>query len=309
MPVKSFMQDVFRFLPKTVESASMSDLNGFLVVHKPSGITSHDVVGFARRRLKTKKIGHTGTLDPLATGVLVLGVGNGTRLIEYLVGCDKEYSAELTFGGVSDTFDAEGTIKPNLKAAPFTQADLEAALPRFIGRISQVPPVFSAIKIGGQSAHRLARAGGEMPEMQPRQITIHDIKITKFNYPKAELHIVCGSGTYIRSLAHDLGQTLGTGAYLSKLTRTRAGQFTLADAATFHQIRAEKLLPIETGVTSLLRLNLTKLETEKIRMGQKIAARDCDYADLRAGFHEGQLIAILACEPEKGLLKPVKVLH
>jgi len=286
----------------------MHELSGFLVVNKPNGVTSHDVVGFARRRLKTKKIGHTGTLDPLATGVLVLGVGNGTRLIEYLVGCDKEYSAEVTFGGTSDTYDAEGLIQPNLQAEPFTKEDLEAALPAFIGQINQMPPVFSAIKINGQSAHRLARAG-EAPEMQPRQITIHDIKITKFKYPKAELHVTCGSGTYIRSLAHDLGQTLGTGAYLSKLTRTRAGQFTLADASTFRQIREDKLLPIETGVTSLQRRNLTTLETEKIRMGQKITARDCKNNDLRAGFCEDRLVAVLACEPDKGLLKPVKVLN
>ena len=283
-------------------------MDGFLVIDKPAGITSHDVVAFARRRLKIKKIGHAGTLDPLATGVLVLGVGSGTRLLEYLVGCDKEYEAEVVFGATSDTCDADGEIQRNWEAQIFTKADLEKVLPRFIGKISQVPPQFSAIKVNGKAAYARARAG-EGFELQPREIEIYSIELVRFAYPTVELKISCSSGTYIRSIARDLGEQLHTGAYLSKLKRTKVGDFNLNKTIPMKSIRMERLLPLEAGVV-FKHLNLTRLEAEKIRVGQKIACREgssCN--DFVAGFFEGYLLAILEHEKNKNTLKPAKVFH
>lgn len=282
-----------------------SSPSGFLIVHKPAGVTSHDVVGFIRRRLKTQKVGHAGTLDPMATGVLVVGVGAGTRLLEYLVGADKEYEAEVTFGGVSDTYDAEGEVTPTPDVLVFDREILAAALPSFRGNISQIPPIYSAIKINGQSAHRLARSG-ETVEMKARDIVIHDIRLVKYAWPRAELHVHCGSGTYIRSLAHDLGQTLKTGAYLSRLVRTRVGDFYLRDAVTLPDIRADALLPIETAVKDFPHINLTAIEADKICLGQKLPARTHETEPL-AGFFGGRLIAILRRDVEKDLLCPIKV--
>lgn len=278
-------------------------MNGFLVINKPAGITSHDAVAFARRRLKTKKIGHAGTLDPLATGVLVLGIGAGTRLLEYLVGCDKEYEAEITFGARSNTCDADGEITADPKAQEFTRDDLENVLQEFTGKISQLPPQFSAIKVDGKAAYERARAG-EKVLLSPRQIKIFSLALRQFSYPKAEIKIHCGSGTYVRALARDLGERLGTGAYLSKLTRTRVGDFQINQALPLKSIRPEKLLPLEEGIL-FPQISLTRVEAEKISMGQKIPARTSETRV--AGFFEGRLLAILEREEKKHSLKPAKV--
>lgn len=281
-------------------------MDGWLIIDKPAGITSHDVVAFARRRLKTQKIGHTGTLDPLATGVLVLGVGSATRLIEYIVGCDKEYEAEITFGGRSNTGDSEGEIIPTPNSPVFAREDLEKLLPKYLGKISQIPPQYSAIKIGGKNAYELAREGIEI-EMQPREIEIHALKLISFKYPKVDLHIHCGSGTYIRSIARDLGEDLLAGGYLTRLKRMRVGKFNIKQAISLKAISEEKILPLEEGLV-FSRLNLTIIEAAKIRNGQKISCRageGCE--DFLAGFAEGKLLAILEFEKEKHTLKPVKV--
>lgn len=277
-------------------------MDGFLIVDKPSGVTSHDVVAFARRRLKMRKIGHAGTLDPLATGILVLGIGAGTRLLEYLIGCEKEYEAQLTFGATSETCDADGTILENLNAQSFLQEELQEILPEFIGEIEQVPPQFSAIKINGKPAYARARAG-EKIKMKSRKIRIFSNEITNFVYPQVELKISCGSGTYIRSLARDLGERIGGGAYLSKLRRTQVGRFSMNRAIPLKNIHAENLLPLEAGVI-FPQLNLTRIEAEKIRIGQKIFARANEKV---AGFSNEKLLAILEIEPQKRLLKPEKV--
>jgi tRNA pseudouridine55 synthase len=288
----------------------MSELDGFLVVNKPGGLTSHDVVAFARRHLHTRRIGHTGTLDPLATGVLVLGIGQGTKLIEDLVGCEKEYEAELTFGCTSNTYDAEGEILQNESAEPFEVAELEQLLPKFTGEIQQRPPVFSAIKVNGKAAYHRARAGEEF-ELPARRVQIFRLELTKFAWPKACLRVHCGSGTYIRSLAHDLGQKLGTGALLSRLTRTRVGNFLLNQAVPLRSIRPDKILPLAAGVT-LARINLTAVEAKKLKTGQKIpcpgrAGTECE--PRVAGFFDDKIIAILEFESAKKTLKPVKVFN
>ncbi len=286
----------------------MPSLDGFLVVNKPQGFTSHDVVAIARRQLNTKKIGHTGTLDPMATGVLVLGIGQGTKLIEYLVGCKKEYEAELTFGCTSNTYDADGEVVENKNTQPFEKSELEKLLPEFTGELSQRPPAFSAIKVNGKAAYHRARAG-ETLDLPPRRVQIFGLKLNKFSWPKAELSIHCGSGTYIRSLAHDLGEQLGTGALLSRLTRTRVGNFSLNQAIPLKSICPAKVMPLIRGLT-LPQFNLTAIETAKLRQGQKIvrptrAGVECE--ERLAGLFDDQIIAILEPETSKHTLKPVKV--
>lgn len=278
-------------------------MDGFLAINKPKGITSHDAVAFARRRLKTRKIGHAGTLDPLATGVLILGIGSATRLLEYFLDCEKNYEAEITFGATSSTDDAEGELTPFPNAKPFTRAEFEKVLPEFVGAIHQIPPKFSAIKISGKTAYRLARAGEEV-KLKPRLVRIHSLALSKFEHPKAEISIRCGSGTYIRSLARDLGARLEAGAYLSKLTRTRVGDFPINRALPLKSIRSEKIIPIETGVP-LPQINLTRVEAEKISNGQKISARTNEKKV--AAFFENRLLAILAREEKKHSLRPEKV--
>ncbi|MCF7846285.1 MAG: tRNA pseudouridine(55) synthase TruB [Candidatus Peribacteraceae bacterium] len=278
-------------------------MDGFLAINKPKGITSHDAVAFARRRLKIRKIGHAGTLDPMATGVLILGIGAATRLLEYVQQSEKEYEAELTFGSTSSTDDADGELTPFPESKKFARPELEKVLPEFIGVIHQIPPQFSAIKIAGQSAHRLARSGQKV-KLKSREVEIHEIKIRNFDFPRTEISVRCGSGTYIRSLARDLGARLESGAYLSKLTRTRVGDFTLNRALPLRSIRAEKILPIEAGIT-FPQIRLTRIEADKVQNGQKIPARTSD--PYVAAFFENHFLAILAREEAKHSLKPEKV--
>ncbi|MFH0834527.1 MAG: tRNA pseudouridine(55) synthase TruB [Patescibacteria group bacterium] len=278
-------------------------MDGFIAINKPKGITSHDAVAFARRRLKIRKIGHAGTLDPMATGVLILGIGAATRLLEYVQNTEKEYEAEITFGATSTTDDAEGEIAPFPDAKKISRDEFEKILPEFVGTIHQIPPKFSAIKIAGESAHRLARRGEEV-KLKSREVEIHEIKVRNFDFPKCEISVRCGSGTYIRSLARDLGARIECGAHLSKLTRTRVGDFTLNKALPLKSIRSDKILPIEAGLT-LPQIRLTRLEADKIQNGQKIPARTSD--PLVAAFFENHFLAILSREEAKHSLRPEKV--
>lgn len=280
-------------------------MDGFLVINKPKGITSHDAVAFARRRLKIKKIGHAGTLDPMATGVLVLGIGSATRLLEYIQHTDKEYEAEVTFGATSNTDDAEGEITAFPNAKRVLREELENVLPEFIGELDQIPPQFSAIKINGQTSYSRARKGEEV-KLKARKVKIQEIEIRHFEFPKAEIAICCGSGTYIRSLARDLGARLEAGAYLSKLTRTRVGKFAINHAVPLRSIRSDKILPIEEGIP-LPQINLTRNEADKISNGQKISSRTSE--PLVAAFFEDRFLAILSREDKKHSLKPEKVFH
>jgi tRNA pseudouridine55 synthase len=210
-------------------------MNGFLNVLKPPGMTAHDVVAFMRRRLGTRKIGHAGTLDPLAVGVLPLAVGNATRLLQYLRS-GKEYLAEIQFGVETSTADAEGEV---LSRAPMliTEEQLREILPRFRGTIMQRPPMVSAVSIGGKRLYQLAREGIEI-ERPLREVTIDVLELVRFwpgEYPRAQVRVSCSAGTYIRSLAVDMAEVLGGVASLAFLLRTRAGDFPLAEAATLDE--------------------------------------------------------------------------
>ena len=212
-------------------------MDGILNINKPTGITSHDVVAKIRKILKQKRVGHAGTLDPAASGVLPICIGQGTRVAEYLSESGKAYQADIIFGVVTDTYDSEGSIIRTASTADLTLPRIEAALQQFLGTQMQQPPRYSAIKIQGQPAYKRARAGEEL-SLAARPITITSLKILAWNNPHLTIAIACSKGTYIRSLAYDLGERLACGAHLAGLIRTRSGPFTLSESITLEQLAA-----------------------------------------------------------------------
>ena len=210
-------------------------MDGIFNINKPTGITSHDVVAIIRKHLKQKRVGHAGTLDPLASGVLPICVGQGTRVAEYLSESGKAYQAEIQFGTATDTYDAEGTITATASTTELTLNIIEEAIEQFRGPQMQYPPLYSAIKIEGQPAYKRARAG-EAIVLEPRPIVIYALEILAWIPPRLTIAIECSKGTYIRSFAHDLGTQVGCYAYLEALIRTRSGPFTLADSITLEQL-------------------------------------------------------------------------
>ena len=220
-------------------------MNGLLVLDKPAGVTSHDVVAIVRRATGEKSIGHLGTLDPMATGVLPLLLGKYTRLAQFFGQAEKDYTGDIRFGYATDTFDAEGTAAADPR--PLTQSleELRVLGSEFHGEIDQLPPIFSAKKINGVAAHKLARAGAEVP-VKPARITIHNFELTSLQGDTAAFAISVSAGGYVRSVAHELGQLAGCGAHLSSLRRTRAGAFTLKQAITIDQLKAATVIELES---------------------------------------------------------------
>lgn len=219
-------------------------LSGILIINKPSDWTSFDVVAKVRGILKAKKVGHTGTLDPMATGVLVLCIGKATKLVSKITGMDKEYVAEITFGAASTTDDAKGTLTlKNETGKEPTLPEIQATLKQFEGTFAQMPPDFSAKKIDGKRAYKLARAGKEV-KLEPSEVTVHKIELLDYKYPVLKLRVQCGKGFYMRSLARDLGEKLSVGGYLSKLERTRVGQYAIEEAITIEQVTEARVRPM-----------------------------------------------------------------
>jgi len=208
---------------------------GFLNINKPAGMTSHDVVALLRRELRLRKLGHAGTLDPMATGVLVLCVGPATRLSEYVMRSVKRYRAELLAGVSTDSYDAEGEIVARRDAGGLTRAGVAAALGQFRGEITQLPPMYSAVRQDGRRLYELARAGQSVAR-RPRRVCVPELALVDWAPPRFTLELACSAGTYVRSLAQDLGEALGTGAHLVALTRTASGPFRLEDALTPQQV-------------------------------------------------------------------------
>lgn len=248
---------------------------GFLNVYKPIGMTSHDVVNILRKITKIKQIGHTGTLDPFAQGVLPIAIDKATRLIEFLDD-DKEYLAEITFGNSTDTYDCEGQAIFTAEKAPLViQKSLEDALEKFKGEIMQLPPIYSAIKVKGKKLYEYARKGEEV-KIEPRKVFIEKLEIKSFDEKnqKAEVLIKCSKGTYIRSIAHDVGQDLKCGAFLSKLIRTQAGNFFVQDAISLDRINSsedvKKHLINPIDMINLPKLEINEEDKNKISMGQFI---------------------------------------
>lgn len=289
-------------------------MNGFLIIDKPAGITSHDVVDAVRRIAGTRRVGHAGTLDPMATGVLVLALGAATRLVQFIDGSDKTYRATLRLGETTTTYDADGDL---VERRPVTvnQADIEAALAGFLGDITQIPPMYSAVKVKGQKLYKLARQGKEI-ERAPRPVTIHRLDVLAWALPNLTIEVVCSAGTYIRSLAHDLGQRLGCGAHLTALIRTAAGGFRLEDAHTLEALDAsaqagrlaEVLLPPETALTALPVVTLTPEQEQAVCFGQAVTLDNTPDAVLvQARDAAGRLVAVMR-PVEPGVWRPKLVL-
>jgi tRNA pseudouridine55 synthase len=296
-------------------------LDGILVVAKPAGPTSHDVVALVRRLAATKRVGHGGTLDPFASGVLPVFLGHATRVVEYHLGDRKGYRATVCFGAASTTDDLEGELTPAPGPAP-DRAALEAALPELTGTISQRPPAYSAIKVAGRRAYALARAG-ETVLLATREVTIHTIDLVSWDdsdpdRPVAILDVVCSAGTYIRALARDLGESLGSAAYLGALTRTASGPFTLDGASGLEEIRSRAaagpgglaaiLRPIDVGLDAFPVVPLTSDEVGAVARGQYVrpaGGLPGPAEHYRLADDQGRIVAIAS--PAGGRLAPDKV--
>jgi tRNA pseudouridine55 synthase len=230
-----------------------SSLDGAILVDKPSGPTSHDVVDVIRRKFGIKKVGHCGTLDPNATGLLIIVLGRGTKLSERLMGDDKVYEGTIKFGETTDSYDSDGELTGSLPVMPMTVEELNAEAAKFIGDLLQVPPMVSAIKKDGVPLYKLARKGIEV-EREPRLIHIYNYRFTEYAEPLGKFRVACTKGTYVRSLAHDLGQKLGCGAHLTTLRRSASGKFDVADALPLDMILKLTQTELEKRVLPFLKL-------------------------------------------------------
>lgn len=235
------------------------ELEGILLVDKPRDHTSHDVIARLRGKLKMKRIGHAGTLDPMATGLLIVLVGKATSVSQYLVSLDKEYEGTIELGRVTDTQDADGETMETRPVPPLTEAEVKAAIAGFHGDQYQMPPMYSAIKIDGVPLYKAARKGDEV-EREPRFIRVMSWELTRFAPPQLDFRMRVTKGTYVRTLAHDLGQKLGCGAHLGALRRTASDKFTVAQALTLDQIQSlslpeieKKLIHVRDAVPSFVR--------------------------------------------------------
>jgi tRNA pseudouridine55 synthase len=243
-------------------------MNGILLLKKPTGISSARVLNPVKRVFPGQRVGHTGTLDPFASGLMIVLVGSATRLSRWFLKTDKRYSATITLGAETDTLDTEGSVVEEMPVPPFE--DLQAMVPRFLGSISQVPPVFSALKVDGKRAYERARRGEDVT-MTPRNVEIHDLTVGPGAIPDTiELSVHCGSGTYIRSLARDLARAAGTRGYCSRLERTAVGPFDRADAVSIEELDASEtpgrhLIPVTAGVTRLGTIPIRSVSSESAR--------------------------------------------
>ncbi len=294
-------------------------MDGILNINKAVGITSHDVVARVRKTIKQKRVGHTGTLDPMASGVLPICIGQGTRVAEYLSESGKAYQAEITFGVMTDTYDAEGTILHTSDASSLTQSQIEEMLATFLGLQMQQPPRYSAIKIQGQPAYKLARAGEEVT-LAPRPVEIFQLHILAWNSPRLSLTIECSKGTYIRSLANDLGNKSGYGAYLSALVRTRSGPFSLQDSILLEQLAeaveqgevAKYFFPADSALQNYPAFHLDMATAQHVLHGNPFfhesSAEQNAKGLARIYAPDGQFLAIANWDAEQQKWQPRKVL-
>ena len=287
-------------------------MNGFVLVDKPPGWTSHDVVAKMRGLTKTKKVGHAGTLDPMATGLLVIGLGNTTRLLRFVQGLPKEYLATAIFGVTTDTLDADGAVLSR-EPMPVTESDVAGVLERFRGPIMQTPPMVSARKVGGTRLYELARKG-ETVEREARPVTIHELELTDFapsDYPEVSFRVVCSTGTYVRTLADDIAAALGGGAHLGALRRVRNGSLNVNNAVTIDELAATvaskgtlegRVISAAAALQDLAAVSVGAELVNAIGSGQRL---DQQLLDIAPG-HEG-LVRVL--DPEGNLLAVSKVVE
>jgi tRNA pseudouridine55 synthase len=290
---------------------SIGPLHGVLPVDKPVGVTSHDVVASARRALGERRIGHTGTLDPFASGLLLLCVGEATRLAEYLTGMDKTYEAAARLGAETDSGDPDGSMLATSEGwRDVSREALDAALAAFRGAIEQLPPSLSAKKVDGVPAHRRVRRGEEVT-LHPQAVTVHEITVTAFAPPDVQLRVRCSSGTYVRALARDLGQALGVGAYLTALRRTAVGSFAVGDALGLRELedrpRVEGafLAPLD-ALRHLPRCTVGSTSATDLAHGRSVDVAEVEDAPVVAAVWEGRLVAVGSVA--SGHFRPRKVL-
>ncbi|HKJ37899.1 MAG TPA: tRNA pseudouridine(55) synthase TruB [Anaerolineales bacterium] len=294
-------------------------ISGVLVVDKPVGMTSHDVVQAVRNGTSLRRAGHTGTLDPRASGVLVILVGPAVRLSEYVSASDKRYQAIIRMGGKTDTFDSEGTYTQDEQPLNVTEQQFEDALKTFVGEIEQTPPPYSAVKVQGRKAYEMARKGEEV-KLEPRKITVHHLEVLEWAPPEAVIDVHCSSGTYVRSLANDLGEKLGCGAYLVGLRRTKSGRFSLRDAVPLRKLQEaftagnwyQYLIPAAEALGDWPAIELSPDDVEGVRHGHRVqAAEDAVVGSrIRGVSTQGELVSLMECvEEEDGSLawQPKKV--
>lgn len=257
---------------------------GVLLIDKPAGLTSHDVVNRVRRSFGTRRVGHAGTLDPLATGLLVVAVGPATRFLQYLPLEPKVYEGTFRFGEATNTYDAEGEPVEVGPVPDDLPGAIQDALTGFSGLIQQLPPLYSAVKVNGKPLYRYARAGDEAPKREPRTVHIGAFELLSLDGRDATFRIVCSGGTYIRSLANDLGQAIGCGAYLTKLVRTGVGRFRLDQARQLESATPDDLLPLHEALPPMPLLPLDAQQTAAVREGRPIGMGNPP---------EGPLVALL----------------
>ena len=270
-------------------------MNGIIIVNKPSGLTSHDVVAEVRRHLKFKKVGHTGTLDPSATGVLPLMINKATKLSPYLMGADKTYTATIKLGITTNTYDGDGEIQ-DTKDVNVTEEDCLNALNEFRGHIQQIPPMFSAKKINGKRLYKLARKGIEV-EREPKNVTISLLELIDFTSPLIKLKVSCSAGTYIRVIAQDLGHKLGCGAHLSALERTQVGSFYIEDAIDLKELienpesAQNALVPLNQALNHIVTIEIPKYMSQLVKQGHQITAGELRQVDV-PNFTENEIVAL-----------------
>jgi tRNA pseudouridine55 synthase len=289
-------------------------VSGVLVVDKPIGLTSHDVVQVIRRGTGIRRAGHTGTLDPRASGVLVILIGPAVRLSEYVSASDKRYQATIRLGSSTDTYDSEGTITSSASVDDITEDYFNEVLQRFVGEIEQVPPPYSAVKVQGRKAYDMAREGEEF-ELIPRIINVYSLEILEWALPEVVIDVYCSSGTYVRSLANDLGKELGTGAHLVGLRRTKSGRFTLRDAVPLRRLQEafdagnwyRFLIPAAEAMADWPMVELDADQVELVRHGHRVPA-DPEMKGLARGVsQQGDLVALLEVDADTQEWQPRKV--
>ncbi len=268
---------------------------GILLIDKPKGPTSHDAVYAVRRRLSIKRVGHAGTLDPNASGLLVVAVGPATRFLQYLPLEPKEYIGTFRFGQETVTQDVEGEVCAEAPLPDDLRAAIEAALPAFLGPIEQIPPMYSAIKKAGQPLYTYARKGEEV-EREPRAVTIERFELRSCEPPLAEFRVICSGGTYVRTLAHDLGRAIGCGAHLAELTRTHVGPFSLEQAAPLDQFSPDDLVPLADALSPMPVARLSQEDVAIVRNGGAVPAPEAPGPFLALAEPEGEVFAIARLE-------------
>jgi len=289
-------------------------ISGVLVVDKPVGLTSHEVVQIIRRGTNIRRAGHTGTLDPRASGVLIVLIGPAVRLSEYVSASDKRYQAIIRLGATTDTFDADGRFTSKDAAIQITEVQFETTLKTFVGEIIQTPPPYSAVKVQGRPAYEMAREGEEV-ELEPRKIQVYSLELLEWAPPEAVIDVYCSSGTYVRSLANDLGDKLGCGAYLTGLRRTKSGRFTLRDAVPLRKLREafdagnwyQYVIPAAEALSDWPSLELNNEQVEAVRHGHRIPAEAGATGMARGISEAGELIALLEVDAATQEWQPRKV--